>query len=218
MSKRTELLLKENNAAEMMISTDSQQVLTDIVVYIRAARISTYHQELVRRDICQMLADGEGRGMSANEVIGEDYRAFCDNVIAEMPELSNKTRILTLIRDSLPGFIVLLLIYFAFDLLEQFGGSGSWPYFMVTVGNILSTVLIFLSAFAILYQLSKNSFNTIGGFTNRKLVILLLAVILICVGLNIFGDLPLFKIHVLLVAAGMIALFAAYKILDAKID
>ena len=90
MSKRTKLLLKENNAFESQIQNeDNRAALTDIVVYIRSANISPYDQERVRRDIGEMIVDGEKRGKTAKEIIGDDYRLFCDRVIAEVPQPSS---------------------------------------------------------------------------------------------------------------------------------
>ena len=77
MSKQVRQLLRENNEMEKLLSEDGRSVMTDIVVYLRCADISDIDQEQVRRDIMQMLIDGEARGMSPYEVIGEDYRVFC---------------------------------------------------------------------------------------------------------------------------------------------
>lgn len=81
MSRRVKEMLKENNELQEQLSDDGKKVLTDIVVYLRGVPVSMYEQERVRRDITQMLIDGEKRGSSAREVIGEDYREFCDNIV-----------------------------------------------------------------------------------------------------------------------------------------
>ena len=44
MSKRTKLLLKENNELENRLKRDDEQALTNITVYIRSANISPYFQ------------------------------------------------------------------------------------------------------------------------------------------------------------------------------
>lgn len=78
MSKRTKLLLKENNQkeSEMKMKEDNMKILTDMIVYIRSANISPYYQEVVRRDIGQMMIDGERRGMNAQEVIGGSFNGY----------------------------------------------------------------------------------------------------------------------------------------------
>lgn len=59
MSKRTKELLRANNALDAQLNKDNQQMMTNIVVYIRSANISEYEQELVRRDITHMLLDAQ---------------------------------------------------------------------------------------------------------------------------------------------------------------
>ena len=49
--------MKENNDLSSQLRAEDNRVLTYMVVYIRGADISEYQQELVRRDITQMLID-----------------------------------------------------------------------------------------------------------------------------------------------------------------
>ena len=65
MNKPARILRNENNKFEEKLSKETNDVLTDIVVYIRSTSISEYDQERVRRDIDEMLFEGERRGMSA---------------------------------------------------------------------------------------------------------------------------------------------------------
>ena len=148
MSKRAKQLLRENNELEEQIRDEAARAaLTDMIVYIRSANISAYNQELVRRDIWQMIADGERRGESVEEIIGGDYKAFCDSVIAELPQLSPAERLLSQLRDTLLSAVVLLAIWLAFDILEQLIKPGTLPYLTVTVGNAVSALLILAAAF-----------------------------------------------------------------------
>ena len=222
MSKRTKLLLMENNKLESQIhDDDNKSVLTDIIVYIRSANISPYYQEKVRRDIWEMIVDGEKRGKTAKDIIGDNYKLFCDNVIAEIPKLSKKEHILSLFRDVLLSVNVLLIIWFISNLFEQII-SNSLPLFIVTTGNVLCGVLIIIAAFGVFHAFSKNTFNIENGNTNRKgiLVIFLLLFVLTLISMcvNTFMQYPLFYIHALIAAAGIIVLFIIYKILVMKID
>ena len=47
MREKTKLLLEENNRAEEALSEKGQTLLTNIVVYLRGSRISTWEQEQV---------------------------------------------------------------------------------------------------------------------------------------------------------------------------
>lgn len=81
MNKQTKQLMKENNDLSFHLKAADNKILTDMVVYIRGADISGYQQELVRRDITQMILDGEQRGDTMEDIIGSDYKIFCDNVL-----------------------------------------------------------------------------------------------------------------------------------------
>lgn len=217
MNKRTKALLQENNQAEKQLSDASQQVLTDIVVYLRAAPISLYRQETVRRDITRMLLDGEARGSDAKAVIGDDYRIFCDSVIAELPPLSGRTRTLGALRDVLPAAVVLLLIWLAGRLAEYAAGLAVWPALTVTVGDVLGGVLLLAVASAAVTMICRTAFST------RKRVSALLFVLLfiglfaaLCAGF--FLKQPLLTVHFLTAPVAALVLFAAYKLLDAKLD
>lgn len=80
--------MKENNDLSFHLKAADNKILTDMVVYIRGADISGYQQELVRRDITQMILDGEQRGDTMEDIIGSDYKIFCDNVLREVPHLT----------------------------------------------------------------------------------------------------------------------------------
>ena len=69
MNKKTKLLLKENNKLEKTLTKESINVLTDNVVYLRGSNISEYHQEEVRHDIIEMVAEGEGRNEDISVII-----------------------------------------------------------------------------------------------------------------------------------------------------
>lgn len=222
MSKRTKLLRKENNELEKQIQNDNNKsVLTDIVVYIRLANISPYDQETVRRDIWEMIVDGEKRGKAAKEIIGDDYKSFCDHVIAEIPRLSRKDYLLSLVRDVLLSVNVLLVIWMIFNLFEL-GGNHTFPYFTITAGNIICAILIVISAFGVFHTISKNAFylgNSNSGKTFLSVFFLLLfTLMLVCICVNVWIQYPLFRIHALAAAGGIAALFILYKILDRKLD
>ncbi len=97
MNKLTRQLRDENNELEKQLSVETNEILTDIVVYIRCANISEYEQERVRRDIYDMLLEGERRGQSVSDIIGDDYKAFCDSVISEVPQLTAAQKVLTVV-------------------------------------------------------------------------------------------------------------------------
>ena len=59
--------------------------MTDVVVYLRGQDLSRLAQEEIRRDILEMVLAGEARGQTMQQVIGLDYRTFCDEIVAAVP-------------------------------------------------------------------------------------------------------------------------------------
>lgn len=92
MNKNVKKILKENNELEKKISKESQEVHTDMIVYLRVSHLSQYNQEVVRRDITNMIIDGEKRGETIDEIIGEDYKSFCDEIIKVFPPKTKKKK------------------------------------------------------------------------------------------------------------------------------
>lgn len=141
MTKQTRLLRDENERSADLLPTPDEHIFKKITAYIRTAPINAYQQESLRRDILQMLLDAEAHGQTAEAVIGADYRAFCDSVIAEVPPLTRRERCLYGLRGAL------LTAYFliAYWLIPIFGRlPQSWPMMPVTTGNLVGAALVIL--------------------------------------------------------------------------
>ena len=217
MSKRTKDLLKTNNELEKQLSEDEQKILTDISAYIRRANISPYYQESVRYVIISMVIDGTKNGLTIDEIIGEDYQSFCDNVLRELPELSGKDRAFSLVRDALPSVMVLLSIWFIFSLIDVLIGIGDLPYIPINLGDVLGFILVLFAAFFIFAFISKNAFLE-NKSVNFKLYLMIFVVIFLAALASMFLKQPLFQLHALLILVVIFGLFIFYKILDRKID
>ena len=217
MSRRVKEMLTENNELEKQLSDEGKKVLTDIVVYLRGVPVSMYEQEKVRRDITQMLIDGEERGTSAGEVIGDDYREFCDSIVAEIPHMSGKEKVLVFIRDTLPALIVLLVIWCAGRLAEVL--AGVLPSFIcpVTLGNLVGGILLLAGAEGLITLLTKYAFESSRSF-NMKWGAVLAVVFIAAVCVNYLITYKLFSIHLGLAVVLTLAIFVAYRILDFSVD
>ncbi len=159
MRKKTRLLLKENNQAEESLSQEGRRLLTDVVVYLRGSRISTWNQEQVRRDITWMLLDAEARGEDAETVIGPDPKGFCDSVIQELPPMPRWENLLCTLRDGLLAAVVLLVIWMGFSTAEGLLGMGSWRELTLTLGQLLSGGGIVLTACGLVQWICRDAFS-----------------------------------------------------------
>lgn len=217
MSRRVRKMLKENNELEQQLSDKGRKVLTDIVVYLRGVPVSMYEQEKVRRDITQMLIDGEKRGSFASDVIGEDYREFCDSIVEEIPHMDGKEKALVLVRDTLPALVVLLMIWCAGRLAEVIAGVLPSFYCPVTLGNLLGGILLLAGAEGLITLLTKNAF-TDGRAFNKKWAVVLAVVFIAAVCANYLLTYKVFSIHLGAAAVLTLAVFAVYRIIDSRVD
>lgn len=217
MSKRAKQLLKENNLLSKQLSAENAAILTDIVVYIRGTDISDYQQELVRRDITQMILEGECRGDSAQDVIGGDYRSFCDSVIAEIPRPSFGDKVFSIMGGICLSLAVLCTIWLFGNLLNIFFGKKYWPYLPVTAGEIIAAVFIIGAATGLFQLITRYSFDN-AFLKGKKMFLIVFAVLFVNNCVVIFFRSVIFTVHAGAAAALIIALYLAYKVLDEKAD
>lgn len=187
--------------------------MTEIVAYIRSANISEREQEMIIRDIMAMLAAGEREGRSADEVIGDDAQAFCDEVIAALPPRPAGERALDALRTGLLAFVVLAVCWLVFSAVDAIA-EQHWPYFPLTVGDVISQALIFLTAFLIFRSISRHAFDDKMG----KLFFLVFAALAISILSSIFLTQFLCNVHILVFAVLLAVCFIGYKFLDARVD
>lgn len=214
MSREARVLRDENNELEKQLDDKTNDILTDIVVYIRSANISDIDQENVRRDITQMLIDARGRGESADDVIGGDYKAFCDAIIAEIPKMSTKKRVMTAIRDTLPALGLLIGIWVVFSVAEQIINGATWYVTPVSVTDILGGAAMLILATLIVVYITKNSFNAKPAAL--VCLILLITAVVLCAAL-LLPNRIIFSPNIAADAALVIVIFAAHKIIDNKL-
>ena len=214
MSREARVLRDENNELEKQLDDKTNDILTDIVVYIRSANISDIDQENVRRDITQMLIDARGRGENADDVIGGDYKAFCDAIIAEIPKMSTKKRVMTAIRDTLPALGVLIGIWAVFSVIEQIINGETWYVTPVSVTDILGGAAMLILATLVVVYITKNSFNAKPAAL--VCLILLITAVVLCAAL-LLPNRIIFSPNIAADAALVIVIFAAHKIIDNKL-
>lgn len=214
MSREARIFRDENNELEKQLDDKTNDILTDMVVYIRSANISDIDQENVRRDITQMLIDARGRGETADDVIGGDYKAFCDAIIAEVPKMSTKKRFMTAIRDTLPALGVLIGIWAVFSVIEQIINGATWYVTPVSVTDILGGAAMLILATLIVVYITKNSFNAKPAAL--VCLILLITAVVLCAAL-LLPNRIIFSPNIAADAALVIVIFAAHKIIDDRL-
>ena len=211
MNKTTKQLLEENNRRGEQLTPENQKILVDIVAYLRGSSASTYQQELVHRDILDMLQEGEARGQTAPQVIREDYQTFCDEILAELPKRSMKQRIVYALSTVSLSAAVLLSIRLVFFLVEApFQNRAFTPWFPMTLGQFWGGIMLITYSYSLVEHICRNSFE------DRNPSRLQVISFFVCIGLffilRIFLRQTLFFLHAGIAALLIAVLFLIYKI------
>lgn len=218
MNRRTKILKNESEQMAEKLSKDGRQILEDMVLYIRGVDISAYDQESVRRDITQMILDGEQRGESASSVIGEDYHVFCDSVLEEIPRLTAGHKVMLCIRDVCGAMSVLALLYGGLYLALAAGygdlNAVGPTYIEVTPGKLLQFVIIAAATWiARIYYRDpyKNRYKEYVRIIVSAGIVILLSQ---CAATALKQT--LFIMHAVFLVPIAIILLIIYKLLDAR--
>ena len=183
--------------------------------HILAAPISAYQKEVVRQDVIQMLADGQARRTRPADIIGPDYDAFCESVLAEIPRPTAGEQALAVLGD-LCSILSLSLL----PILSQIAIAGlgvqegaAWPMVDIPVSTAIAAGLmcyVMLCFFILLFR--RPYINSM--WRNRKAYLLIIPLWQSDALLNIFlfdfRDLlhaPLFQVHAAPVVAAFVLLF-----------
>lgn len=112
---------KESTALEKGVKKENDKDYTNMIVYLRGARISLLSQEMIRRDLLNMLLDGQERGEGINEIFGNDLKGFLDEIIESHPvELKKDNNLLLTLKNF---FLVFGIFLFAEILFETIKGG-----------------------------------------------------------------------------------------------
>ena len=212
MNKATKQLLEENNQREKELSPDNQKVLTDIVAYLRGSSTPILQQEQVRRDITEMLLEGEARGQSAQTIIGTNYQAFCDEILAELPRRSARERTIYGLSVVSLSAAVLVVIWLGFSLFTAVIQGPFTLCLPVKLGQLLGGALIIAFSYGLVEYVCRTSFEdrsptkvqVIGIFVGMVLFFL------ICMLLRQ----TLFSLHAGIAAVLAVVLYLIYKVTD----
>lgn len=213
MNKATKQLLEENNRRGEQLTPENQKILVDIVAYLRGSSASTYQQELVHRDILDMLQEGEARGQTAAQVIGEDYQAFCDEILTELPKRNMKQHIVYALSTVTLSAAGLLSIWLVFRLFEApFQNRPFTPWLPMTLGQLLGGIMLIAYSYGLVEHICRNSFE------DRDPSRLQVISFFVCIGLFFIFCVSLqqimFYLHAGIAVVLIAVLFLIYKITD----
>lgn len=211
MSKRT----KANNMwEENQLSLENMTVMTEIVAYIRSAAISEYEQETIIGDIMAMLAQGQREGRSAEEVIGGDVQAFCDEVIAAVQPRSAQEQGLETVCKVLLVLLALESVRLVFSFLGHFATEGTWPYIRISLGGVIGSVVLGLGVFVIYDYIAKKA----RTHDTKIKLILVFGCLLIYEMVGLLLQQPIVTLHIGILAGVIVVLVAGYRFFSVRLD
>lgn len=221
MSRASRRLRKINNKMEYRIDPVDFDTMTDIECYLESTSLTDMQRQEVRRDIIDMLIDGRRRGRTAKDIIGRDYRAFCDDIVSAIAPASFWLRTLGWMNSAF-GFVSmmgwLLLIIGVIDGWR----SGMLPYVPVRVGMLIAFAIYAVAAVGLVGYISRHSFDMVKThrkFSSRDAVFLVVYVLALVSGtaMSTFVTVS-FRMSAFTLAAIAIAVTALAAFLDYRVE
>lgn len=224
MSNKIKKLRRINNDLDEKINKENQPLFTDMICYIRNANISVLNQERVRRDLSEMVISAQSRGEKIADVIGGDFKEFCDEVISNLPPRTVKEKWIDRfdIFCSCMSTLGTISIVFSADFRQMFENiisKQSINYNIgVSVGMIISIFFIMIASVFIVDKITKNALNEKNDSNKSKKVlaggIVGAAIMALFIVVWKFGTQILFSVNIFLAIAIIIVFFITHKVLS----
>lgn len=159
-------LIKMNNEKREKLTKDNREDYEEMVVYIRSNfNISELETEEVLMELLDHLLEAQSQGKTAKDIFGADLKAYCNELIAEIPKEPTSTKVLfvTYLVLNLIGSVGMFLAVFSFILYRFFDlGYRAWTFPLGTGIAIVVSGLILVSIWvaSILLWINSSSFKT----------------------------------------------------------
>ena len=157
-----EMLRNENLRFSENLTDRNNKIFTDIVIYLRVSNLNEESQEEIISDILRMFLDCQENDKPIENMIGQDYKQFTDNIILAMnPKVSIMNKVKEYSKIAIMGFCILLTIDFIFEYLPKMIKEGfnlNYQY-SIELGTIIKYIIIMIAACAIFDYIGKNSFE-----------------------------------------------------------
>lgn len=219
MSRKTKKLNQQNNLLDKEIKEENQEIFTDMICYLRGSALSEYDVETVRQDLTEMILSAQNRGETIQSVIGHDYKAFCDDVIASLPPKTAKEKLIDTLDIISFCLSVLLVINILVSndtirLIQNLILKKPVDFHIsFSVGSVISMLVIIILAYGIVHAIMKKAFSE---FNPKKTTFILAGILLILMFIAIawLGKTTLFSANIFLVILSAAVLFIFHKILS----
>ena len=221
MNRQARELNRINNELDKQLNAQNNKVMEDIIGYLRGANISEYNQELIRQDLLEMFLSAQKRGENIQNVISEDYKVFCDNVIASLPPRKTKERVLEFIGTiflctSILGAINIIISKDTMALLRNLiTGEPLNFQISVSVGALIAYPFVIAAALIIFHYVAKTSFSP-EKKAKKVTCFSIAGVIAILTLIYWTGRATFFTVNIFVACAIVLMLYIAHRLIDEK--
>lgn len=173
MTNRLNKLRKENNMQDKQLSKENSPIMTDIICYLRASDLCEYDIEIIRKELIGMALESQLRGENFSDIVGDDKKAFCMELMENGRQKTNYEKILGILYTITNALLVLyiaeiMLSSTIFNILKY--NQFTMP---ITLSFVVMTLFAVGMGYFVYYYFTKNSHETLKK--NRKTQILFLA-------------------------------------------
>lgn len=217
---KSKVLLKQNNQREKELTKGNNQVLTDMVVYLRGSDLSDYNQELVRADLIEMVLDAQVRGDDIEKVFGENYQSICDDIISAFPKRTTSQKLLSGISNVLTCVSVLTFIL-ALQSGILIATNKESVMVAVTLGTLLNYLIITVAVTVGVNYFMRHVYDIDGKRKEKTkrcavkdfLLLWLASALFIgaLLGISLHFEQELFQVHILVICIVAVASFLLGK-------
>ncbi|MGN1385586.1 MAG: DUF1048 domain-containing protein [Bacillus sp. (in: firmicutes)] len=144
---KVEDLVKENAEKQKLLSEENEKVYGDILLYIRLSSVDEKWSEELLLEILDHILEGQAEGKSAREIVGDDPKAYCEELLAELPKDKKWFK-----KDYL-GFLV--IPYAMYLIPNAFLGGLSLSFFNV----VLAPLFFVTTIYTFLWALKKETYS-----------------------------------------------------------
>ena len=222
---RAKILRKLNKMSEKNMSKESNEVYTDMILYLRLSDLTLFQQETVRSDLIQMILDGEQHGKNIHEILGGDYKNMVDEIINSFPPRSTKDKLLDFLSIGTLSFSIVLLIFVLSQFLNSllFNNKVELWTFDFLSSYLVILPLSLLAAFFAVKNISKiTQVKTDQPNSKMKEPNKFWIYFFIFIGITLMAkrylDSILFQISLMTMIAVVIMLFIAHFLIEAGIE
>lgn len=207
------------------MSKESNEVYTDMILYLRLSDLTLFQQETARSDLIQLILDGEQHGKNIHEILGGDYKNVVDEIINSFPPRSTKDKLLDFLSIGTLSFSIVLLIFVLSQFLNSllFNNKVELWTFDFLSSYLVILPLSLLAAFFAVKNISKiTQVKTDQPNSKMKEPNKFWIYFFIFIGITLMAkrylDSILFQISLMTMIAVVIMLFIAHFLIEAGIE